>query len=106
MPGSATQRNTATRDRHRAYLRRGKPDCALCHEPIDYSLRSPDPMSFEVDHIIPLARGGLDERDNVQPSHRHCNRRKADQTAEDMAQQEAQEAVQSGPRTFVTTRTW
>jgi 5-methylcytosine-specific restriction endonuclease McrA len=56
-------------------------------------------MSFEVDHVIPLAKGGLDELDNKAASHRHCNRLKADQTAEEIAQQ-------SGPRTFVTTRTW
>ncbi|WP_280473286.1 HNH endonuclease signature motif containing protein [Nocardia asiatica] len=99
MPGSPAQRNTATRDRHRTYLRRGKPPCALCGEDIDYSLRSPDPMSFEVDHIIPLAAGGLDERDNVQPAHRQCNRLKADRTAEQMAQQ-------TGPRMYVTSRTW
>lgn len=99
MPGSPTQRSTTTRDRHRAYLRRGKPPCSLCGEDIDYTLRSPDPMSFEVDHIIPLAKGGTDELDNKQPSHRDCNRRKADRTAEEMAQQ-------SGPRTYVTSRTW
>jgi 5-methylcytosine-specific restriction endonuclease McrA len=57
-------------------------------------------MSFEVDHIIPLARGGPDELENKQPSHRDCNRRKSDQIAEEMAHQ------QSGPRTYVTTRTW
>ena len=50
----STGRNTTTRDQHRAAIRRTKPPCGLCHQPIDYSLRTPDPMSFEVDHIIPV----------------------------------------------------
>lgn len=31
---------------------------------------------FEVDHVVPLARGGLHGYTNVQPAHRACNRRK------------------------------
>ncbi|WP_043599433.1 HNH endonuclease [Nocardia otitidiscaviarum] len=102
MPGTTTRRNTTTRDRHRAVLRRGHPPCALCHEDIDYTLRTPDPMSFEVDHILPLARGGLDELDNKQPAHRKCNQDKAARTAEELAQS----AAQAGPRQFVTQRSW
>ena len=99
MPGSTAHRNTTTRDQHRAAIRRGRPACALCGEDIDYALRSPHPMSFEVDHIIPLARGGSDELDNKQPAHRDCNRRKSDQY-------EAEAAQATGPRTYVTWRTW
>lgn len=45
--------------------------CALCGRPIDYSLRTPDPMSFEVDEIVPVSMGG-DPLDwaNTQPAHR------------------------------------
>lgn len=102
MPGSSTQRNTTTRDRHRSVIRRDRPPCHLCGEDIDYTLRSPHLMSFEVDHIIPLDRGGSDDLDNKAASHRDCNRKKSNQLAEEMAQQ----AAQSGPRTFVTSRTW
>lgn len=61
--------------------------CALCGQPIDYSLgwwvdpadgrRKRHPMSFEVDEIVPVALGGdpLDWR-NLQPAHRACNQRK------------------------------
>ena len=91
----STGRNTATRDRDRAAIKRTKPPCGICEGEIDYTLRSPDPMSFEVDHIIPLARGGLDELANKQASHRQCNRAKWHTLAEDNA-----------PRTFVTSRTW
>lgn len=48
--------------------------CAICWHDIDYSLTTPDPMSFEVDHIVPISRGG-DPYDpaNGQASHRCCN---------------------------------
>lgn len=69
-------RSTATRDRHRSVIKRGHPPCALCGKPIDYTLPHLDPMSFVVDHIVPLARGGADELSNKQASHRACNRAK------------------------------
>ena len=90
-------RNTTTRDRHRAVIARGKPDCALCLAPIDYTLKYPDPRSFVVDHTIPVALGGPDELSNKQPAHADCNWTKA-------AKLEAQTA--DAPRVFVTARTW
>lgn len=51
--------------------------CALCGKPIDKTLRTPDPMSAEVDEIIPISRGGDPcDRSNVQLVHRICNQRK------------------------------
>lgn len=48
--------------------------CAICWHAIDLSLRFPDPMSFEVDHIIPVSKGGdLYDPANAQASHRCCN---------------------------------
>jgi 5-methylcytosine-specific restriction endonuclease McrA len=88
-------RNTTQRDRDRRVIRRTKPPCGICGGEIDYTLRSPDPMSFEVDHVVPIARGGADELANKQASHRRCNRDKWHKVAEDTA-----------PRTFVTERTW
>ena len=91
----STGRNTATRDRDRAVIRRTKPPCGICEGEIDYSLKAPDPESFEVDHIVPLARGGTDTLDNKQASHKRCNRAKWHHLADE-----------TGPRTFVTTREW
>jgi 5-methylcytosine-specific restriction endonuclease McrA len=88
-------RNTTQRDRHRAIVKRGEPDCGICNEPIDYALPYLDPLSYVVDHIKPLARGGLDVIENKQAAHRKCNRAKGDKLPEDI-----------GPRRFLTTRRW
>lgn len=51
--------------------------CALCGQPIDYGLPSGNPMSFEVDEILPVSLGGDPlSRENTQPTHRICNERK------------------------------
>ena len=86
---------TAQRDQHRTIIRRNKPDCGICGQPIDYGLPHIDPRSFVVNHIGPRNRGGLDVLDNKQAAHRDCNRTKSDKTADELA-----------PRTFVTQRSW
>lgn len=92
------RRNTTIRDRHRAAIARTKPPCALCGTEIDYKLPHIDPMSFVVDHIAPLSRGGADTLDNKQAAHRVCNRAKSDRIPEDEPEPE--------PENWVTTRNW
>lgn len=62
-----------------------EPPCHLCGQPIDYTLkwvvgpsgvRIPDPMSFVVDHVMPLKLGGSDTLENKAASHRACNSKK------------------------------
>ena len=74
------ERSTTTRNRHRARLRKIGGPCAICGEPIDYTLPWLDPRSFHADHIKPLAKGGADTFENTQASHRVCNARKAART--------------------------
>ncbi|OBA62197.1 HNH endonuclease [Nocardia sp. 852002-20019_SCH5090214] len=93
------QRNTTTRDQHRATIRRTKPPCAICGEDIDYKAHHTDPRSFSVDHIIPLSKGGPDTIENKQPAHRKCNRDKSNKTPDELKNVE-------GPRTFITHRKW
>lgn len=51
--------------------------CHLCGKPIDYTLPAGHPMSFELDEIIPVSRGGDPlARENVAPAHRICNQRR------------------------------
>lgn len=91
----STGRSTTVRDRDRKVIARGKPPCGICTEPIDYTIPSPDPMSFEVDHIIAIDNGGTDTIDNKQAAHRICNRTKWNRQADALT-----------PRTFVTHRQW
>lgn len=73
-------RRTKLRNRVRAM---GLP-CALCGQPIDYSLPPGDPMSFELDEIVPVSKGGSPyDSANVQPAHRICNQRRGNRTGYD-----------------------
>ncbi len=69
--------NGNARRKVRAWLRaQGRP-CHICGQPIDYSLPAGNPMSFEVDEIVPVSRGGSPyDRTNVAPAHRICNERR------------------------------
>lgn len=76
---SIDRRPTATdRARLRARLARAKPACHICGGSIAYDLPTPHPDSFELDHIIPLNRGGTHTIENAAASHRRCNRAKSD----------------------------
>lgn len=50
--------------------------CGLCGDPIDATLRYPDPLSASVDHVVPINCGGSHTHDNVQASHLRCNLKK------------------------------
>ncbi len=67
----------AIRDRQRRRIaqrvRAGEP-CCFCREPIDLTLKYPDPLSFVCDHRIPTSRGGSDDYESLRPSHNRCNR--------------------------------
>lgn len=71
---------------HRTALRKNKKIimqtqelCAICGLPVDKTLKTPDPMSPTVDHIIPVAKGGHpSELANLQLAHRCCNLQKSD----------------------------
>lgn len=56
-------------------------DCGLCGEHIDLDLHWPDSGSLQIDHIIPVSRGGSNERRNLQPAHAKCNMRKNNRIA-------------------------
>jgi 5-methylcytosine-specific restriction endonuclease McrA len=44
--------------------------CGICGDPIGRD------EALDIDHVIPVALGGSDDRDNLQPSHASCNRSK------------------------------
>jgi 5-methylcytosine-specific restriction endonuclease McrA len=50
--------------------------CGICGLDVDLTLRKPDVMRASIDHIMPVARGGTNERSNLQLAHLLCNMRK------------------------------
>lgn len=51
--------------------------CCICGQPVDKTLKKPDPMSPSVDHIDPLSRGGAEhDPANLRLAHYGCNSRK------------------------------
>jgi hypothetical protein len=59
------------------------PTCHLCQKPIDLSLPRKIGVegwrdSLQIDHVMPIAKGGPDTLANVKPSHARCNIGKRD----------------------------
>lgn len=74
--------NGHRRSELRRWLRSQGLPCHICGLPIDYSLPAGDPMSFEVDEIVPVSKGGSPlDRSNVAPAHRICNQRRGNKPA-------------------------
>ena len=65
--------NGYRRRKEQARYRAMGANCYICLQPIDYSLRSPDPWSFVIDETVPIARGGRVCHSNSGPAHRWCN---------------------------------
>ena len=63
--------------------------CAICGGIVDKSLKAPHPMSASVDHIIPIAKGGHpSDINNLQLTHRACNRAKGTKIITEKPQRE------------------
>lgn len=55
--------------------------CAICGLPVDKAVRTPHPLSAEVDEIVPVSKGGSPLAfDNLQLAHRCCNRWRSDRS--------------------------
>ena len=69
----------AVYDRNKRKILATQNVCGICGQPIDKTLKYPDPMAPCVDHIIPIARGGHpSDLSNLQIAHWTCNRQKSD----------------------------
>lgn len=81
MTNNPRRANGARRDAIRKRWRSIGAPCWLCGKPIDYSLPAGHPMSFEVDEVVPVSKGG-DPLDfgNTRPAHRSCNQRRGNKT--------------------------
>lgn len=56
----------------------GSTDCGICGDPVDLTLRHPDLFRASIDHVLPYARGGTHDLDNLQIAHLYCNYVKSD----------------------------
>jgi 5-methylcytosine-specific restriction endonuclease McrA len=71
--------------RARQRLRNNQAPCHICGKPIDYTLPHTDPMSFVMDHVIPLKYGGPPvSATNTAAAHRLCNGRKGTKATADV----------------------
>lgn len=57
-----------------AVLIRADGKCGICHRPFDL-------FGIEFDHILPLSKGGAHCEDNMQATHKFCNRSKGNRIA-------------------------
>lgn len=61
--------------------------CGICGQPVDMTLKPPDPMAPCIDHIIPISKGGHPSAlENLQLAHWSCNRQKADKLFKNQTQ--------------------
>lgn len=65
-------------EKNRLIILRTQEICGICGQPVDKTIKNPDPMAATVDHIIPISRGGHPSAlENLQLAHRWCNRQKS-----------------------------
>ena len=63
---------------HREIAERDGFICHICKEAVDMALPRTHKMGATVDHVVPVAKGGTDEPDNLKLAHWLCNIRKSD----------------------------
>ncbi len=51
--------------------------CGICGQPINPAERHPAPGHAQLDHVVPIAKGGPHTWENVQASHAICNQQKS-----------------------------
>ena len=58
---------------HAEIFERDNWTCHICGKQIDRNMKGRNPLAPSIDHIIPLAKGGLHERSNLAAAHFGCN---------------------------------
>jgi 5-methylcytosine-specific restriction endonuclease McrA len=92
----------------RTRILREETHCGICGGEVDKTIPTPDPMSAEIDEIIPISQGGdpLD-RANCQLTHRICNRCKSSGQHSGICPWcQANGTPTQATTTYVTSRQW
>lgn len=72
--GNPRYANGSARRGVQARMRAEALPCWVCGMPIDYGAPKGDPMSFQVDELVPVSKGGSPiDRANLAPAHACCN---------------------------------
>ena len=82
--------------------------CGICGKPVDFTKKSPHPLSPCIDHIIPIDKGGHpSDIDNLQLAHLTCNRAKSDKLFRGNVKVEQKQVISNRvlPATFDWTTT-
>lgn len=80
--------------------------CGICGQPVDFSIKFPDPLSPCIDHIIPIDKGGHpSDIANLQLAHMTCNRQKANRIMRSKDSQQSVNEVISN-RVLPLSRDW
>jgi hypothetical protein len=58
--------------------------CYLCGDRVDMTISRLDNFGANLDHVIPISRGGVDSFDNVKLTHRICNIKKSNKLLEEV----------------------
>lgn len=86
LPFNKTWNDTSWKLARKRAMASKEPYCAVCGGFIDMSAPAMSPNACEVDHIVPISRGGQPyELDNLQLTHMRCNRKKGSKMASDYA---------------------
>lgn len=64
------ERNSANAKRFRKVIARQRPACHICGLEIQWDAPYLDPLSFVIDHVKPLHKGGEDALHNIKAAHR------------------------------------
>ena len=74
-----TGAHRAAYEKNRKIIIATQDSCGICGGQVDKTLKTGDPMSKCVDHIVPINKGGHPSSlDNLQLAHWSCNRQKSD----------------------------
>ena len=104
-------KNTNAREKLRRRLKAEHRDCWICREfgrvaTIDYSLPAGHPMSFEVDELVPVSKGGSPlDYNNVDAAHRRCNQWRGNKSVATV-RQIAHSGAPQVPVEGTTSRAW
>jgi 5-methylcytosine-specific restriction endonuclease McrA len=71
--------------------------CYLCGDPTPRELKGTrNPKAPEIDHVVPMVRGGSHTYENVRCVCKSCNRAKSDMTLDDFLAKRAQRTLATG----------